>query len=226
MRHGVAGIGSKPYAAPGVVYLPAGLPELRTEETARAADVGTSRDCSGRFSESCCASDADMVSAVAPGVEITAGILTHMYSGTAPALPVSANVAAAPPLIEPEIRLLGNGGLRVSELVSLRWRNLIDGVANITGKSRKPRVVRLSRGTWQEIQALRTDETFSDDRRAGIKDLPVSPHSLRHSQDTHALRRGHRSCHRSRTLGHQSISTTGRYLDARPDKSSGDYLAL
>jgi hypothetical protein len=41
------------------------------------------------------------------------------------------------------IRLLYNGGLRVSELVTLRWRNLIDGVANVTGKGGKTRVVRL-----------------------------------------------------------------------------------
>src|SRR5664279_2204229 len=52
------------------------------------------------------------------------------------------------------IRLLYNGGLRVSELVTLRWRNLVDGVANVTGKGGKTRVVRLSRGTWDELHAL------------------------------------------------------------------------
>jgi site-specific recombinase XerD len=47
------------------------------------------------------------------------------------------------------IRLLYNGGLlRVSELVTLCWRNLVEGVANVTGKGGKTRVVRLSRGTW------------------------------------------------------------------------------
>ncbi len=142
------------------------------------------------------------------------------------------------------IRLLYNGGLRVSELVGLRWRNLIDGVANVTGKGGKTRVVRLSRGTWQEVQGLRTKEALSDDRvfpmsacnawkrvkraanLAGIKDLPVSPHFLRHSHGTHALRRGADLATVRDTLGHDSISTTGRYLHARPDKSSGDYLAI
>ena len=142
------------------------------------------------------------------------------------------------------IRLLYNGGLRVSELVTLRWRNLIDGVANVRGKGGKTRVVRLSRGTWQEVQALRADETFGEDRvfpmsavnawkrvkraanLAGIKDLPVSPHFLRHSHGTHALRRGADLATVRDTLGHDSISTTGRYLHARPDKSSGDYLAI
>jgi site-specific recombinase XerD len=46
------------------------------------------------------------------------------------------------------LRLLYNGGPRVSETVALEWRNLIDGVANIRGKGGRTRVVRLSRGTW------------------------------------------------------------------------------
>jgi integrase/recombinase XerD len=92
--------------------------------------------------------------------------------------------------------------------VTLRWRNLVEGVANVTGKGGKTRVVRLSRGTWAELQALRTDATFGEDcvfpmsavnawkrvkraaRLAGIKEVPVSPHFLRHSHGTHALRRG------------------------------------
>jgi integrase/recombinase XerD len=142
------------------------------------------------------------------------------------------------------IRLLYNGGLRVSELVTLRWRNLVEGVANVTGKGGKTRVVRLSRGTWAELQALRTDETIGEDfvfpmsavnawkrvkraaRLAGISDIPVSPHFLRHSHGTHALRRGADLATVRDTLGHASIATTSRYLHARPEKSSGDYLAL
>jgi integrase/recombinase XerD len=142
------------------------------------------------------------------------------------------------------IRLLYNRGLRVSELVTLRWRNLVEGVANVTGKGGKTRVVRLSRGTWAELQALRTDETIGEDfvfpmsavnawkrvkraaRLAGISEVPVSPHFLRHSHGTHALRRGADLATVRDTLGHASIATTSRYLHARPEKSSGDYLAL
>jgi integrase/recombinase XerD len=139
------------------------------------------------------------------------------------------------------IRLLYNGGLRVSELIALRWRNLVDGVANITGKGAKTRVIRLSRGVWAELQALRGEEAGADDRvfpmtacnawkrvkraarLAGIK-AAVSPHFLRHSHGTHALRRGADLATVRDTLGHESIATTGRYLHARPEKSSGDYL--
>ncbi len=142
------------------------------------------------------------------------------------------------------IRLLYNGGLRVSELVTLRWRNLIDGVANILGKGGKTRVVRLSRGTWDELAALRPPDAIGEDRvfpmsavnawkrvrgaarRAGTTDVPVSPHFLRHSHGTHALRRGADLATVRDTLGHASIATTSRYLHARPEKSSGDYLAM
>jgi hypothetical protein len=48
------------------------------------------------------------------------------------------------------------------ELVTLRWRNLVEGVANVTGKGGKTRVVRLSRGTWAQLQGLRTTETIGD----------------------------------------------------------------
>lgn len=140
------------------------------------------------------------------------------------------------------IRLLYNGGLRVSEAVTLQWRNLVDGVANIRGKGGRSRVVRLSLGTWQELQALRPTDALSDDRvfpmtawnawdrvrraahKAGLEEL-VSPHFLRHSHGTHALRRGSDLATVRQTLGHASLSTTGRYLHARPEKSSGDYLA-
>jgi site-specific recombinase XerD len=141
------------------------------------------------------------------------------------------------------IRLFYNGGLRVSELVSLRRRNLVDGVVNVTGKGGKTRTIRLSRGAWAELQALREDGADGDDRLfpmttcnawkrvkraarlAGIK-APVSPHFLRHSHGTHALRRGADLATVRDTLGHESIATTGRYLHARPEKSSGDYLSF
>jgi integrase len=94
------------------------------------------------------------------------------------------------------IRLLYNGGLRVSEAVSLQWRNLVDGIVNIRGKGGRTRVVRLSRGTWAELQALRPADALGDDRvfpmtawnawdrvrraarTAGLEAL-VSPHFLR-----------------------------------------------
>jgi site-specific recombinase XerD len=62
-------------------------------------------------------------------------------------------------------------------------------------------------------------------RKAGLEAV-VSPHFLRHSHGTHALRRGADLATVRETLGHASLATTGRYLHARPEKSSGDYLAI
>ena len=52
-------------------------------------------------------------------------------------------VAARPRTDPPSVCLLHNG----AGLVTLRWRNLVDGSVNVTGKGGKTRVVRLSRGT-------------------------------------------------------------------------------
>jgi hypothetical protein len=46
----------------------------------------------------------------------------------------------------------------------LQWRNLVDGIVNIRGKGGRTRVVRLSRGTWAELQALRPPDALGDDR--------------------------------------------------------------
>ena len=61
--------------------------------------------------------------------------------------------------------------------------------------------------------------------RAGI-DLAVSPPWMRHAHASHALDRGARIHLVQATLGHASITTTGRYLHARPKDSSGRFLAL
>ena len=62
-------------------------------------------------------------------------------------------------------------------------------------------------------------------RLAGIE-LAVSPHWFRHAHASHALDRGAPIHLVQATLGHASITTTGRYLHARPQDSSGRFLAL
>ena len=57
------------------------------------------------------------------------------------------------------LRLLYGGGLRVSELCDLKWRDLKareeGGQVTVFGKGRKTRVVLLGEGVWQEIGQLR-----------------------------------------------------------------------
>jgi integrase/recombinase XerD len=61
--------------------------------------------------------------------------------------------------------------------------------------------------------------------RAGLE-LPVYPHWLRHTHASHALDCGAPIHLVQATLGHASITTTGRYLHARPKESSSKFLPL
>ncbi len=62
-------------------------------------------------------------------------------------------------------------------------------------------------------------------RKAGLKNASeVSPHWLRHAHASHAMDRGAKIHLVQATLGHSDISTTGRYLHARPEESSALYL--
>lgn len=152
------------------------------------------------------------------------------------------------------LTLMYAAGLRVSELVGLRWRDVRarssgQGQITVLGKGQKTRTILLSAGVFTRLAALREgadDEspvfasrkkggslhpchvlriTKRAARRAGIG-RSVRNHDLRHSHATHSLERGAPISLVSQTLGHASISTTGRYLHARPDDSSGRFLPL
>jgi site-specific recombinase XerD len=151
------------------------------------------------------------------------------------------------------VRLAYAGGLRVSELVSLRWRDVADvedGTMFVTvfGKGEKPRTVRVSRATGDVLRALRGDadrDAFIFPGRKGaldasqawriIRDVAkrakvrkghVSPHFLRHAHASHAIDRGVKITTVRDTLGHSSIAVTDRYSHARPGDSSGLALAV
>ncbi len=154
------------------------------------------------------------------------------------------------------LTLLYASGVRVSELCALCWRDLQPngdaGQITVFGKGSVTRSIQLPRSVWQLVLALRMKSGSLDDpvfrsrkrknlgflqpvailrivraasRRAGI-DLPVSPHWFRHAHASHALDRGAPIHLVQATLGHASITTTGRYLHARPKDSSGRFLPL
>lgn len=149
------------------------------------------------------------------------------------------------------LRVLYSSGLRVSEAVSLRWRDVQardEGVQlTVQGKGGKTRAVRLSVAISEQLQALREDAgddapVFTSRKggsltsrqvgrivrtageRVGVEG--VSPHWLRHAHASHALERGAPIHLVQATLGHASVATTGVYLHARPTESSGRYLAV
>jgi site-specific recombinase XerD len=143
------------------------------------------------------------------------------------------------------LTLLYGGGLRISEVTGLRWRDLAerDGAGQVTvyGKGGKTRVVLLSGGTWTLLAGLRRgagpDEAVFRSRKGGALDqsavhrivkaaaaraglsAEVSAHWLRHAHASHSLDRGAPIHLVQQTLGHASVATTGRYLHARPTAS-------
>lgn len=151
------------------------------------------------------------------------------------------------------LRLLYYGGLRVSELCGLKWKNLSvrdnGGQVTVKGKGGKTRTVLVPAGLWVELMRLLGDEGENDPvfrskkkshdghltrewvhkivqaaaNRAGITGK-VSPHALRHAHASHSLERGAKIHLVQATLGHSSVAVTGRYLHARPEDSSGLYL--
>lgn len=150
------------------------------------------------------------------------------------------------------LTLLYASGIRVRELCGLRWQHLSPnsdaGQITVLGKGTKTRSIRLPASVWKLLMALQRGREVSDPvfvsrkkkplstsqvwrivrsaaRRAGIE-ANVSPHWMRHAHGSHALDRGAPIHLVQATLGHASVSTTGRYLHARPQDSSSRYLAL
>ena len=151
------------------------------------------------------------------------------------------------------LRLLYGAGLRVSELCGLKQRDCHPrdeaGQITVFGKGGKTRAVLLPASVWKDLDQLRRDANPDEPvfrsrkrgghlsaaqvfrivraaaRRAGIES-DVSPHWLRHGHASHALDRGAPIHLVQATLGHASVATTGRYLHARPNDSSGRYLAI
>lgn len=157
------------------------------------------------------------------------------------------------------VRALYIGGLRVTETVDLRTRDLVSrddgrgGQLAVFGKGSKTRPVLVPPSLFEELSALalpapdaplfRSQKRAADGgpraitarqaerivkgtaRKAGLKNASdVSPHWLRHAHASHAMDRGAKIHLVQATLGHSDISTTGRYLHARPDESSALYL--
>lgn len=149
--------------------------------------------------------------------------------------------------------LLYASGIRVSELCQLCWRDLQatgdSGQITVLGKGSKTRSVQIPASVWNLLVDLRRDANLEHPvfpsrknggflrplavlrivrkaaQRAGL-DLNVSPHWLRHAHASHALDRGAPIHLVQATLGHTSVATTGRYLHARPQDSSSNYLVL
>ena len=150
------------------------------------------------------------------------------------------------------LKLLYVSGVRVSELCGLKWCDAMarqeGGQITVFGKGGKTRTVLLKPKVWQQLlshhaaDARRPTPSFRSRKGGGALDVSqvrrivyaaarragleqkVSPHWMRHAHASHALDRNAPIHLVQATLGHASVSTTGRYLHARPTESSGLYL--
>ncbi|WP_407885077.1 tyrosine-type recombinase/integrase [Scytonema sp. NUACC26] len=146
------------------------------------------------------------------------------------------------------LRLLYLTGARVGEIANLRWRDVQpnrDGRGQVTlfGKGDKTRFVVIKPDLYASLIKYRDNADDNDavfpSRKGGtplsarqinqlVKDIAhasikkdISPHWLRHAHATHSLDRGTAPQLVQATLGHESLSTTGKYAHARPHQSSG-----
>lgn len=149
------------------------------------------------------------------------------------------------------LKLLYASGLRVSEVCGLKWSDALPrpegGQITVFGKGGKTRTVLLKPKVWQQLQSLKGEApamgpifrsrkgggaldvsqvrriVYAAAKKAGLAQK-VSPHWMRHAHASHALDRTAPVHLVQATLGHASVSTTGRYLHARPSDSSSFYL--
>lgn len=137
------------------------------------------------------------------------------------------------------LELLYGGGLRVSELVALSYRDIDPATASarVLGKGRKERICPLGRTAIAALNKFRTEfarditpgaavVVTSRHRRMPVRtvqllvkkylalaDLPmdITPHKLRHSYATHLLNSGADLRTVQELLGHSSLTTTQIY---------------
>ena len=137
------------------------------------------------------------------------------------------------------------GGLRVSEISSLTWVQVIPRETGevqlaLVGKGDKERHVLIPSDIAKGLVALRGDAPPSarvfpiTERRinqlikAAAKRAKVNPeasaHWFRHAHASHAIDNGAPITLVSQTLGHADLKTTSVYAHARPNESSSRYL--
>lgn len=161
--------------------------------------------------------------------------------------------SAATPHERALVHALYSSGLRVSELLAVRWRHITlapRAGAYIwipSGKGDNPRRVKVSEGALQALFALRPEHWQADSfvfatasgkpwdrarahrtikslaKRAGVNES-MSAHWLRHSHASHSIERGASPFAVRSQLGHSSESMTARYVHLQA--TSADALAL
>lgn len=132
------------------------------------------------------------------------------------------------------IMLLYGSGLRVSEMISLKWKHIEMPFLRVLGKGSKERLVPLSTQTYHALQQWypyastsawifpSPDPQHHVTRQRVFQIIKtvtqaigldgISPHVLRHAFATHILENGANLLSIKKMLGHKNLSTTEIYM--------------
>lgn len=141
------------------------------------------------------------------------------------------------------IKALANTGLRISELVNLKWSDINLGKLTIFGKGGKTRFIKVKPDFMKELYTLNRGSEFIFSNAKGcpltrqavhsmLKKVSlkanlsskISCHWLRHSTASHALNNGASLHQVQELLGHGSINTTARYLHTIDGTTAVDFI--
>ena len=160
-------------------------------------------------------------------------------------------MATRTPLEQMVIKLLYFLGLRVSEMLDLKWSHFqpVDGgfSVQVIGKGLKRRILFLNHSLWQQLQFLPrmdgvdfvfiTSKGHRYDRhsihrvikgvvhRAGVNPQ-ISAHWLRHAHASHSLKHGASIDLLMKSLGHSSLDLTSRYLHIEGNQCTSKFLNM
>lgn len=149
------------------------------------------------------------------------------------------------------IKTLYSLGLRVSELINMKWSDFfIDGnftKVNIVGKGQKERIILVSNNLYHQLLELKEagnnfvfhayhrNETLTRQavnrlllrlqKKIGLT-TRISPHKFRHSHATESIKNGCDLSLLQQSLGHSSITTTQKYLNLRTNEGSCNFIDI
>lgn len=148
------------------------------------------------------------------------------------------------------VRFLYLTAVRVSEALSLRWRDItaasgVTAEAHIVGKGGKHRDVFIPQALWCDLVEMEGSErrsnepvfSFIKNRLHALRiveslakvaeiDKPVTPHSFRHAHISHALKNGASLAELRDQAGHANISTTSLYAHADQTRATASRLNI
>jgi len=145
------------------------------------------------------------------------------------------------------VRFLYASGARNSELCKLRWKDIRGRRVTLQGKGSKNRTTLLPQSIIDELLALRPETAADSDsvflttkgnamspwacwyiikQISEVVSQGLTPHWFRHAHASHTLDNGAPIHLVQRSLGHENVATTSRYLHANPNDGASNFLNI